>query len=65
MERRKKMKAFELLDGVEFQNEVKFVRYDYEHEVRVEITEDQAAYRDIRYIYSENDVLFIEVDSEE
>ncbi len=59
------MKAFELLDGVEFQNEVKFVRYDYEHEVRVEITEDQAAYRDIRYIYSENDVLFIEVDSEE
>ena len=65
MERRKKMKAFELLDGVEFQNEVKFVRYDYEYEVRVEITEDQAAYRDIRYIYSENDVLFIEVDSEE
>lgn len=65
MERRKKMKAFELLDGVELQNEVKFVRYDYEHEVRVEITEDQAAYRDIRYIYSENDVLFIEVDSEE
>ena len=59
------MKAFELLDGVEFQNEVKFVRYDYEYEVRVEITEDQAAYRDIRYIYSENDVLFIEVDSEE
>lgn len=59
------MKAFELLDGVELQNEVKFVRYDYEHEVRVEITEDQAAYRDIRYIYSENDVLFIEVDSEE
>ena len=59
------MKVFELLDGVEFQNEVKFVRYDYKHEVRVEITEDQAAYRDIRYIYSENDVLFIEVDSEE
>lgn len=59
------MKVYELMDSVEMQGETKFVYYDYEKYERIEITEEQAAYKNIRYIYPENNIIYIEIDNEE
>ncbi|PWM19940.1 MAG: hypothetical protein DBX97_04290 [Collinsella tanakaei] len=58
------MKLYELLDEVEIQSDMKIVYYNYKKEKRIEITEKQAKNKTIRYLYSENDILFIEVEKE-
>ena len=59
------MKLYELFDEVEIQNETKIVYYDFKKEKRIEITEKQAKNKTIHYLYSENDILFIEVEKED
>ena len=54
----------ELLDNAEFQVTIHFVYYDYGKEERIEITEKQAEDKEIRYIYCENDEIYIEIDME-
>lgn len=59
------MKLYELLDEVEIQSDMKIVYYDYDKEERIEITEKRAKDKEIRYIYCEEDVLYIEVEKED
>ena len=60
------MKVYELLDNVEFQNTIHFCYYDYEDkEDLIMITEKEAENKTIRYIYTQNDEIYIEVDMED
>ena len=54
-----------LTNVIEIQCEVIYCYYNYLKDERVIITEEEAADMDIRYIYIENEKLFIEVDNEE
>lgn len=47
---------------IEFQCETTFCYYDYEKEKRIIITQQEAENKEIKYIYIENDSLFIEVE---
>ena len=58
------MKVYELLINVDIQNQIRFCYYDYEKEERIEITREEADYKEIRYLYTENDEIYIEVDME-
>ena len=59
------MKVYELLNNVEFQNEIIFCCYDYVDFERKIITKEQANNKDVKYIYVEADELYIEVDDED
>ena len=59
------MKLYELLDDVEIQSDMKIVYYDYDKGDCIEITEKKAKNKEIRYIYCEKDVLYIEVEKED
>lgn len=59
------MKLYELLTDIEFQQEVHIVYYDYEKEERIETTREKADYNEVRYLYSEEDKIYIEVDNED
>lgn len=59
------MKVYELLNKVEFQNEIIFCYYDYMDFERKIITREQANDKDVKYIYVEADELYIEVDNDE
>ena len=50
--------------GVEIQGAPVFCYYDYEHECRVNIVAEEAADLNVKYIYCENDTLYIEVEKE-
>ena len=59
------MKVYELLHHVEVQVEIVFCYYDYTKYERKIITNEQANGKEIRYIYIEDDTLYIEVDNDE
>lgn len=59
------LRVYDILDNVDVQSEVKFVRYDYDAEERVELSEEEARGREVRYMYVERDVLFVEVEDDE
>ena len=59
------MKVYELMINVEFQNQIYFCYYDYDKEERIKITREEADYKKVRYIYSEDNEIFIEVEMEE
>lgn len=59
------MKLYKLLDEVEILSDMKIVYYDYDKEKRIEITEKRAKDKKIRYIYCEEDALYIEVEKED
>lgn len=56
------LKIYEVLDNVDVQCEVKFVRYEYATGNRVVLSEAEARGCEIRYMYVEDDVLFLEVE---
>lgn len=58
------MKIYELLNNVEIQVTIHFCYYDYDKEKRIEITEEEAEGKEMRYIYTENDEIYIEVDND-
>lgn len=49
-------------DCIEIQCETTFCYYDYEKEERIIITQQEAENKEIKYIYIENDSLFIEIE---
>ncbi len=52
-------------NSIDVQTEVHFYYYDYELDERIEIDLSTARYREIRFIYCENNELCIEVEAEE
>ncbi len=57
------MQLSEFLDNLEIQSEYKVVYFDEDKNERVEVTdvqEESDSY--IRYVYCENDILFIEIE---
>ena len=47
---------------IEIQCEIVFCYYDHEKEKRVTISQAEAEDRDIKFIYTEDDAIFIEVE---
>ena len=60
------MKLYELLDAVDFQSEIGVVYFDWKNFERVEVF-DMKKYRgnSIKFVYSENDILYIEIEVED
>ncbi len=60
------MKLYELLDAVDFQSEIRVVYFDWKNFERVEVF-DMKKYRgnSIKFVYSENDILYIEIEVED
>ena len=50
--------------GIEIQCEIVYCYYDYNAEKRKEITYTEAKEKDIRYIYCEDNKIFIEIEKE-
>ena len=51
---------------IDVQSEVRIVYYDHKRGERIDITEDpECEYREIRYIYSEENVIYFEVEGGE
>lgn len=50
--------------GVEIQSEIVYCYYDYDNEKRVNITRQKAREYDIKYMYCEDNTLYIEVNME-
>ena len=60
------MYLYELLQsGVDFQSKWKVVEFDFEKYERIELDPTEASERRILYIYCEDDIIYIEVESEE
>ena len=51
--------------GIDIQCQIVFCYYDYEAERRKALTAEEAAEREIKYIYTEDDAIYIEVEVEE
>lgn len=59
------MKLYELLLNNEIQSEYKTVYYDDEKEERVEVeNESEVKDNEIKYIYAENNIIYIEIEKE-
>lgn len=59
------MKLYELLLNTEIQSEYKTVYYDEEKEERVEVeNESEVKDNEIKYIYAENEIIYIEIEKE-
>ena len=59
------MKLDQLILDAEIQSEYKIVYYDYEEERRITVSPDGYGNKDVRYLYVEDDVLYIEIDIED
>lgn len=59
------MKLYELLNNIEIQSEICVVYYDFDLERRMEISTHAARNEEVRYLYSENNILYIELEKEE
>lgn len=59
------MKLYDLIHQVEIQSETKYVYYDYDKCERFEITQEEALDKDIKYIYVDDGILYIEIDNED
>lgn len=59
------LKVYDILDNCEVQSEVRFVWYDYDADVRVDLSEAEARGREVKYMYVEDGVLFVEVEGDE
>ena len=59
------MKVYELYCNIDIQSTIRYCYYDYDKEERIIITKKKAWDKEIKYLYSEDDVIYIEVDMEE
>ena len=50
--------------GVDIQCQVIFCFYDYDAECRKVLSNEEAADREIKYIYTEDDAIYIEVEGD-
>jgi hypothetical protein len=55
------LKVYDILDNCEVQSEVRFVWYDYDAEERVTISEEEARGREVKYLYVDDGILYVEV----
>lgn len=58
------MTVGEIFDNIEVQSEVCIVKFDDDKNERVELERASALEKEIRFMYCENDILYIEVESE-
>lgn len=56
------MTVRDLFDNVEVQSEVSIVYYDEDRNERIELQRKKALDKEIKFMYCENDVLFVEVE---
>ena len=59
------MTLHSLLLNIEIQSEYKVVYYDYEQEERIEVHGEYYSDKEIKYLYVEEGILYIEIDNEE
>ena len=59
------MKLDQLILDTEIQSEYKIVYYDYEEEERITISPDGYGNKDVRYLYVDDGILYIEIDIDE
>ena len=59
------MKLDQLILDTEIQSEYKIVYYDYEEEERITVSPDGYGNKDIRYLYVDDGILYIEIDVDE
>lgn len=55
------IRVYDILNNCEVQSEVRFVRYDYDAEERVTICEEEARGREVKYLYVDGGILYVEV----
>ena len=55
------LKVYDILDNAEIQSDVLFVWYDYDAEERVTISEEEARGREVKYLYVDDGILYVEV----
>lgn len=58
------MTVGEIFDNIEVQSEVCIVKFDDDKNERVELERASVLEKEIRFMYCENDILYIEVESE-
>ena len=56
------MKVYELLSEVDMQSEVRYAYYDERKECRIELTRNEANGEEVRYMYVDDGMLYIEVE---
>ena len=59
------MKLDQLILDTEIQSQYKIVYYDYEEEERITVSPDGYGNKDIRYLYVDDGILYIEIDVDE
>lgn len=59
------MKLLQLILNVEIQSEFEIVYYDYDEERRIKTTIYGNEDKDVRYMYVEDEILYIEIENEE
>lgn len=59
------MKLDQLILDTEIQSQYKIVYYDYEEEERITVSPDGYGNKDIRYLYVDDGILYIEIDIDE
>lgn len=59
------MKLRDFVTSCEIQSEVKYCYYDYANDTRVEESFDELADCEVRFVYVEDSILFLEVSKED
>ena len=59
------LKTYELLNNVEIQVAIHYCYYDFDSEERIEITHKEACDKEIKYLYCEDNEIYIEVNMED
>ena len=59
------MKLYEIFLNIEVQSECKIVYYDYKKEERIEVDTENYTDREIKYLYVDDGILYIEIDNDE
>ena len=54
----------EIKYNIEFQNQIHYCYFDYEKNERIITSFQEADGKEVKYIYSENDEIYIEYDNE-
>ena len=55
------LRVYDILDNCEVQSEVRFVWYDYDADVRVDLSEAEARGREVKYLYVDDGILYVKV----
>lgn len=58
------MKLYQIFLYIEIQGDYKVVYYDYEKDERIEVDPQHYTDKEVAYMYTENNTLYIEIDNE-